>query len=392
MTGKAAHETSGKALAVFVQAVQGNLRDRRTLVSAFLVGPLLVPLLFALMMGVPANRPPASAGQLLHVSVIGAPYAPNLLAALREGGVVAGPPVADPAAAVRRRDADLVLRVPADYGRAWRAGEPAQVELYFDASRTETQDAVQRLNELVAAYARTQGALRLVARGLSPGIARPVQVAPRDQAPPPSRALRGFAVLPCLFVVALFMGGRYLAIDLAAGGHAWPSTSANAVARGRILLGRLAAVSVFSLASLGVTVLVFSLVGKFIVAGNPGMEFDPGWRFAGVVLALMAPLALLLAALQMWVAAFARSDREAQAHVTLLMVLSLIPSALPVLMPIKAQAWMYAVPLLGQSLGIAAQLRGDGPGGGPWALCLAGSLAAAWLVQAVHTITARPAA
>jgi sodium transport system permease protein len=94
---------------------------------------------------------------------------------------------------------------------------------------------------------------------------------------------------------------------------------------------------------------------------------------------LMLPLVLLLAVLQSMVAAFAKSYREAQTYISLLMLVPIIPSLLLSFMPIKAQAWMYAVPLLGQNLGIMQLLRGDGVTGEQLGLCLAGSLAAALL-------------
>jgi sodium transport system permease protein len=52
-------------------------------------------------------------------------------------------------------------------------------------------------------------------------------------------------------------------------------------------------------------------------------------------------------------------------------------------MPIKAKDWMYAVPLLGQHLGILDLVRGQGIGTAPLALCLAGSALAALVVALV---------
>ena len=377
---------AGAVLTVFLKEVRENLRDRRTLMSAFLTGPLLGPLLFVMLVSVQVNRELDKADQPLHVPVIGAQYAPNLVDALKEGGVVPEPPVADPGLAVHKQDADVVLRIAADYGKAWRKGEPVQVEMFYDSSRQDTRSAVERVGKLVEAYARQQGAMRLVARGLSPGTAWPVQVARRDQATPQSRAVLLFAMLPYFFVITLFMGGMYLAIDLTAGERERQSLEplfANPVARWKILVGKLAAICAFSLASLAITLLAFALVGRLVPTEKLGMELDLGWHFAGCVLLLMLPLVLLLAALQTLVAAFAKSYREAQTYISLLMMVPLIPSALLAFLPIKAQAWMYAVPLLGQNLGIMQLLRGDGVTGEQLGLCLAGSLAAALLAVLV---------
>jgi sodium transport system permease protein len=375
-------------LTVFLKEVKENLRDRRTLISAFLTGPLLGPVVFVMAINVTLTRELDKAEKPLPVPVIGAEYAPNLLGALRAGGVVPGAAVADPAQAVRKQDADVVLRIASDYGKAWRKGEPVQIELFYDSSQRDANTAVERVTHLVESYARQQGAMRLVARGLSPSTAWPLQVAKRDQATPQSRAVLMFAMLPYFFVITIFMGGMYLAIDLTAGERERQSLEplfANPVPRWKILCGKLAAIGVFSTVSLLISLLAFAVVGQFIPAEKIGMELDLGVHFAARVLLLMLPLVLLLAALQSMVAAFAKSYREAQTYLSLLMLVPIIPSLLLSFMPIKAQAWMYAIPLLGQNLGIMQLLRGDGVSAEQIGLCLTGSLVAA-LIAVLATV------
>ncbi len=366
-------------LTVFLKEVKENLRDRRTLISAFLTGPLLGPIVFVMLLNFTLNRELDKAERPLPVPVIGAEYAPNLMGALKAGGVIPGAPIADPERAVRNQDADVVLRIASDYGNAWRKGEPVQVELIYDSSQRDANTAVERVSQLVEGYARQQGAMRLVARGLSPTTASPLLVARRDQATPQSRAVLMFAMLPYFFVITIFMGGMYLAIDLTAGERERQSLEplfANPVPRWKILSGKLAAICAFSTVSLLITLLAFAVVGRFIPAEKLGMELDLGLHFAAYVLLLMLPVVLLLAALQSMVAAFAKSYREAQTYLSLLMLVPIIPSLVLAIMPIKAQAWMYAMPLLGQSLGIMQLLRGDGVTPQQLGLCLAGSLAA----------------
>ena len=92
---------------------------------------------------------------------------------------------------------------------------------------------------------------------------------------------------------------------------------------------------------------------------------------------------VLLAALQSLVAAFAKSYREAQTYLSLLMMLPILPSILLMVMPVKRQDWMYAVPLLGQHLGIIDLLRGTGVAPMHMLLCLAGTAAAALVAVAI---------
>jgi sodium transport system permease protein len=180
--------------------------------------------------------------------------------------------------------------------------------------------------------------------------------------------------------LTVFLGGMYLAIDLTAGERERQSLEplfANPVPRWKILAGKLLAICTFSTVSLLLSIAAFSTAGFFIPTDKLGIALDLGPRFAGYVLLLMLPLVVLLAALQSLVAAFAKSYREAQTYLSILMIIPVLPSAMLAVLPIKAQTWMYAVPLLGQNLGIVQVLRGDAMTMAQIGLCLAGGFGAA---------------
>jgi sodium transport system permease protein len=90
-----------------------------------------------------------------------------------------------------------------------------------------------------------------------------------------------------------------------------------------------------------------------------GLGLSIGPRFVGLVLPVMAPLVLLIAIAQIWVASFARSFREAQTYLGLAQLLPLIPSLLMVATPLRPEFWMAAVPLLGQQVAVLRLLRGE---------------------------------
>ena len=368
------------AITVFWKEVRENLRDKRTVFSALIYGPLIGPVMFVVLMNVVISHEMSKAEGPLKVPVIGAEYAPNLIDALKQQGLEPQPPIADPDKAVRDRDADVVLRIPADYGKAWTRGEPAQVEVIYDASQMGSGTPTNRLEGMLKQYSGQQGALRLLARGLSPGLAAPVAVSERDQSTPQSRAGRILSFLPYFFVIAIYIGGMYLAIDLTAGERERQSLEplfANPVARWRILVGKLGAISAFSLASLVLTVIAFVIAGGFLPTARLGMSFDLGAGFVADAILLELPLIAVFAVLETLVAAFAKSYREAQTYLGFLMIVPIIPSALMSVLPVKAAHWMYAVPLLGQQLGISDLLGGKAVAGGDIGLALACGFAAA---------------
>lgn len=373
-------------LTVFLKEVKENLRDKRTVLSALLYGPLIGPFIFVMIMNTVLTREIDKADQPIKVPVIGAEYAPNLIAALKQQGFLPQPGMANPEQAVRNQDADVVLRIPQDFGKAWRKGESSQVELIYDSSQRETGSSVDRVKRMLDAYMHRQGAMRLVARGLSPTMMSPVSIDERDQATPQSRAGQLFGILPYFFVLTVFMGGMYLAIDLTAGERERQSLEplfANPVARWKVLVGKLGAICVFSSTSLLICVTGFGVCGKFIPAEKMGMMLDLGPSFAGQVLLLMLPLILLLASLQTLVAAFAKSYREAQTYLGMLMMVPALPSILLSVLPVKVSDWMYAVPLLSQQVGITQLLRGGSITSHQMMACLASGLVVALLATLV---------
>jgi sodium transport system permease protein len=350
------------ALIVFCKEIRENLRDRRTVINTLLTGPLFAPLVFVLIINTAVTREIEKADKPLPVPVVGAANAPNLIADLKQRGVEIEEAPADPEKAVRDSDVDLVLRIPQGYAEAWNRGEPAQVELIYDQSQRDAQGSVARLQGMLEGYARRSGAMRLIARGISPSVNTPLMVAARDQSTAQARSGTLFGMLPYFFILGVFVGGMALAIDTTAGERERQSLEpllVNPVSRGRILIGKLGATSAFATTTLLLSIFAFSVAGQFLPTEKLGMSLEIGPRFALLTLFVMLPLVFVLATLQTLAAAFAKSYREAQTYLSLLMFVPVIPTLLLSVFPIKAQTWMYTVPLMGQQVAITRLLRGD---------------------------------
>ncbi len=373
-------------LTVFLKEVRENIRDRRTVINTLFVGPLMAPLIFVLLINTLVTRELSKAEKPLPLPVVGAQYAPNLIAALKQNNVEIKPAPADPDAAVRNQDADVVLRIDADYAKAWDKGEPAQVEMIYDASQQDARGPTERLKKLIEGYGQRTGALRLLARGLSPSILKPVVIADRDQSTPQSRAGLMFAMLPYFFILGGFIGGMALAIDTTAGERERQSLEpllANPVPRWKILGGKLMATTAFAITTVALSIVAFAVVGQFLPTEKIGMSLTLGPRFIIATVFVMLPLAALLGALQTLVAAFAKSYREAQTYLSLLMLVPIIPTLLLSILPIKTQLWMYSVPLLGQQVTIMRLMRGDPVSDMALLICFVCTSIAAFVVCAI---------
>lgn len=376
-------------LTVFLKEVRENLRDRRTVMNTLLTGPLMAPLIFVLLINGIVARELDKADKPLPVPVIGAERAPNLVDALKQSGIVIKPSISDPERAVRDQEADLVLRIPESYADSWNSGEPAQVELIYDESQRDAQGSVARLRGILESYAQRTSTMRVIARGLSPTILRPLVVADRDQSTAQARGGMMFSMLPYFFILGAFIGGMALAIDTTAGERERQSLEplfANPVARSKILLGKLGATGAFALTTLILSIIAFSLAGLFLPTEKLGMSLSIGPHFAVWTVLVMLPLVFLIASLQTLAAAFAKTFREAQTYLSLLMFVPAVPTMLMSIFPFKTETWMYAVPLVGQQVTITRLMRGEAVSGSEIALCFACTALAAVLV---YFITAR---
>ena len=73
----------------------------------------------------------------------------------------------------------------------------------------------------------------------------------------------------------------------------------------------------------------------------------------------VVPLALLASALQMFVATFARSFKEAQTYVSLLIFVPIIPSTVLQFYPLQSAGWMMLIPALSHHLLLVDVMGGE---------------------------------
>jgi sodium transport system permease protein len=381
-------------LTVFLKELAENFRDRRTLLTALVFGPLGAPLLFAAMMTVSLERGAERADRPLAIAVAGREHAPNFVAFLeQQGATVTGFEGGDEAAAARVRDhrATVALVIPAEFGERLRAGRPISVRLYADTSDTGTAAARGRAAALLAGWSSQVAAERLQVRGLSPQLVAPLHVDQVDVATPAGRAVLVLGMLSYFVVFATLVGGMYVAIDATAGererGSLEPLLTVP-VPRARLVQGKIAAACFFMALSLSLTVAGFTVALRFVPLERLGMHANFGPSVALTVVAAMLPFVLLGASLMTIVASFTRSYREAQSWLTAVLLVPTVPIVFAAIYQVRPEASLMWVPSLGQHLIIQTLLR-DEPLPASFVAISAGAtlafgLAAAWIAGRLY--------
>jgi sodium transport system permease protein len=130
------------------------------------------------------------------------------------------------------------------------------------------------------------------------------------------------------------------------------------------------ATAAMALVALVACLLAFLLVTRRVPLQDLGIKahFD-GPAVLGMVVA-MVPLALMASALQMLMATYARSFKEAQTYLQLFQLLPTLPGMLLAISPVQSQLWMFAVPVLGQQMLVGEVMRGEVLGPVPFLLSM----------------------
>jgi sodium transport system permease protein len=348
---------------VFLKEVRENLRDRRTVISALIFGPLFGPILIASALSMSFRDAGVQGEKPLHLIVSHAERAPDLMAYLRQYNVRVRAVAEDEAAARREVTAhhgEEVLLVPADFGARLEAGQPAPLLLFADESDTQSATSVERVAGIVNQYGTTIARLRLVARGLDPLLTVPIVLHPIDISTPAARSALALGTLSYLVLLTMLMGGMYLAIDATAGererGSLEPLLTLP-VRREYLIYGKIMAACAYMTLSLALTVTAFGISLRFVGLERLGMSVDFGPGVAvGIVLACL-PLVPLGAALMTLVAAFTRSYREAQTYVGLVLLIPTLPLVFAAILGLQPRVALMAIPSLGQHFIILSLIR-----------------------------------
>ncbi len=369
-----------QTLIVIRKELRDSFRDRRALFSIFF-GAVFFPIVISVMMNRVAER--TRDADHITIPVVGAENAPALIEWMgQQDGVtiVAGPP--EPEQAVRDRSVDVVVIIPRTFGERFSASKPAQVRIVSDSSNSTGQPAVQRVRQLVAAYSGQIGSLRLIARGVSPIIATPLQIQDIEVSSAQQRAATVLSFIPLMLMIAAFTGGMQIATDSTAGERERGSLEpllVNPVPRGVLVAGKWLAAVCAAILSVGLTTGLSVLQLRLMPLQDLGIRFNLGPNEVIGMLAAIVPLCPLTAAIQTYIGTFARSFKEAQSYMGVLISVMMLPALLSSLYPIADRVWMYPVPVVGQYLLLTAFLGGRAPGILPFTLS-----AAAAILVALH--------
>src|SRR6185436_5048783 len=324
-------------------------RDRRSIITV-LVSSLLAPGLIFFLFNSMASR--QRSVEDVSIPVVGAANAPAFVDWLRQQAgvtIVEGP--ADPEEAVRTRQEDVIVVIPQNFAKNFRASKPAQVQLVADGSSQNSRPKVQRVRTLLQRYNGEIGALRLIARGISPAVATAVQIEDVEVSSSQQRAAQILGFIPLFVMISAFTGAMAISTDSTAGERERGSFEAllvNPAPRGAIAAGKWLAGTLTGMLTVLITAGLLFAMFQNLPLQDLGIRFRLGQPELIKTLSVVLPLCPLIVAIQMYVATFAKSFKEAQSYLSFLMMAQMVPGMMATMNTMATKAWMYYVPWIGQ--------------------------------------------
>ena len=354
------------------------LRDRRALAALLLfplLGPVMIYFMFNMLIDIAEDAVDVS------LPVVGAEYASDLIDYLQQNGIdIEDMPLnSTPASegefssqaqldeisqAIKQRRFDYVLVIPPTLDELIGASRRSNVELHVESTRTTSSPKVGRISNLIDAWARETAALRLIVRGINPDIISPVSIVRIDVASQQSRVQSILGMVPFFVIMAAFVCGMGVAVDVTAGERERKSLEpllVNPVPRYTIVIGKWMAAVLFSATGLVLVMILNFFSLSQVPLEEVGIVFNYGRLEIIGVLVTTLPLAFFAPSVQIFVGIFAKSFKDAQAYLSFIMLLPMAPFFFNMLNTQDREFWMNFVPMLGQHMLLTDVVRGETP-------------------------------
>ncbi|MEI5638409.1 MULTISPECIES: ABC transporter permease [unclassified Pseudoalteromonas] len=283
-------------------------RDKRSVMAGlyYCIGaPVLMCLLFTVMFKQMASP------DALKITINNAEQAPNLVQFLATTEITQGE--GDDTKAI-------TLEISQNYQADMAAGKSATVTIIADKSEQKLQRSIRRVERQLAKYNAEVASLRLLARGIDPGLMRAVDVQTQDLATPKSKGGFALGIATLSIIIALFYAAMGLAIDSSAGERERNSLQlllSHPVSPLQIVLAKVGSIAMFATLGLILTTVVSKFAYNMVPWEMVGFTVTIGAKFIIAAVLIGIPIALMSASLLIFISFLAKSFKEAQSYVTM---------------------------------------------------------------------------
>ena len=341
---------------VLKKEIKASFREKRTLMTVLILPAILFPLLFISVFKIQSSILKENNDRNIKIAIINSFFS-------KEIDFFEGPKwevntnISYEEAIVALNAGDLDVLVDFENGMAQKINSKQPVNatiVYKSSDNTVYKKTVKKIEKLNN-YFRKQ---RLAELHIDEQLLSPITITSKNLSLKKEVMIElAGGYLPYVFVIFLFMGCMYPAIDLTTGEkekHTMETLLTTPVSRLHILLGKIFAMTLFGLLSAMVTIFGVFLFVKFV--GELPEEIGEilqgilTLKFIMLLMGMLIPLAFFFASILSWLAITAGSFKEAQSRVQPIMFAMFLP-VMVALLPGVVLNWKTAIiPILNVSL------------------------------------------
>jgi sodium transport system permease protein len=203
--------------------------------------------------------------------------------------------------------------------------------------------------------------MRLSMRGISPEVVQAVQIEQIDTSTPQSQALIFLSMLPYFIIFAIFNGASPMITDSTAGERERGSLEPlliNPLPRGWVAIGKMLSAMPFATFNLIVTLAGFAAIFQILpVEELLGVQIGMDFGALTAVFFLCLPIVFLACAIQILIASFTKTTKEAGTYLPFIGLIPSLPGLALAFLPVKPELWTMLIPTFGQQILINQFLR-----------------------------------
>ena len=334
--------------ALLIKEFKEAFRDKRALMVAMSMA-LLMPLGIMVMLNIVIKE--AVDNPAIYVKYSGEQNAPKLIKALKDENILSFANA--PEDEIRNwTQRNIELTIPDNFAKDMAAGKPIELTLRADYNEKSLASPIRRIKDVIRNHSLKIGTKRLLVRGIDIKLLQPITLLEQDTALPSSSAMIITMMLGLYLMMAAFASGLAISIDSSAGErerNVLEMLLCQPVSTLKIVLAKLSCASSISIIAIMLMLILTSLAMNFVDLTKIGATFSLDANTFMMLLTLLIPICFLATSLQLLFAFQAKSFKEAQSTVTMLIM---IPSFIPIALTVmdNKPAWVDWLPISGQSM------------------------------------------
>jgi sodium transport system permease protein len=307
------------------------IRDKRAFTAAMMIA-FVGPGMFGIALTMSLDR--SQSVQAINISIEGIEHFESLSGKLARHHVYVDNDEA--------KDAEITVIIDPDFSSNLNEAVAGRITIRADYSDQKTSRRVRRVKDALNDFSSQLAGMRLIARGVSPSIIRPIEIVEQDTSTAQSRAGFILGMMSTFVLMSVFVSSTNVAIDSSAGERERNSLEfllAQPVKTGALVWAKTLNTSFFGMIGAGLTLALMLVVLQIVPMHEVGLNFEFTPMMAFSIWLVLIPLATFAAGLQLATSFIAKTFKEAQSYINMTVML-------PIMIPMMITMSNFEHPLL----------------------------------------------